>query len=443
MPPARVGNSFMNTKKENQGQAWVVTVDMGYGHQRTAYPLKFLAPEGKLINANCYPGISEKDRWIWGSIIIFYEFISNFKNIPLVGGIAFSFFDSLHKIESFYPKRDLSSPNLELKFLFFLMKMGWGKRLIEKMGERPIVGTFFMPAFMAEYFGYPAEIFIVICDADIARSWVSIDPNSSKIKYLVPTLRASERLRLYGVKQENIYLTGYPLPLENIGSENMEILKNDLSCRLLNLDPKGVYFKEYGALVKKYLGELPECPAHLLTLLFSVGGAGAQKDIGVKVLKSLAKKIKNKEIKMILSAGTRKKSKEYFEKHIKDLGLNDCLGKNIEIIFAENTDSYFEAFNRALRTTDILWTKPSELSFYSALGLPIIMAPPVGSQEDCNKEWLLRLGSGIPQGDPKYTDLWLFDLLNSGWFAEAAMQGFIEGEKLGTFKIKSLLNKNN
>ncbi|MEK7463484.1 MAG: hypothetical protein AAB621_03960 [Patescibacteria group bacterium] len=429
----------MNTKRENQDQAWVVTVDMGYGHQRTAYPLKFLAPEGKLINANCYLGISKKDRWIWESIRIFYEFISNFKNIPFVGEMAFSFFDSLHKITSFYPKRDLSRPNLELKFLFFLMKMGWGKHLIDKMGGRPIISTFFMPAFMAEYFNYPAEIFIVICDADIARSWVSIDPASSKIKYLVPTSRAVERLRLYGAKQKNIYLTGYPLPLENIGSENMEILKNDLGRRLLNLDPKGVYFKEYETLVKKYLGKLPERLVRPLTLLFSVGGAGAQKDIAVKVLKSLSQKIKNQEIKMILSAGTREKSKEYFEKYIKDLGLNDCLGKSIEIIFAENTDGYFEAFNRALRTTDILWTKPSELSFYSALGLPIIMAPPVGSQEDCNKKWLLRLGSGIPQGDPKYADLWLFDLLNSGWFAEAAMQGFIEGEKLGTFKIKNII----
>ena len=430
----------MNIKKENQGQAWVVAVDMGYGHQRTAYPLRFLSPDGKFINANCYPGISRKDRWIWESIRVFYEFISNFKNIPFVGGIAFSFFDDLHKIANFYPKRDLSRPNLELKFLFFLMKMGWGKRLMDKIGgSQPIVSTFFMPAFMAEYFGYPAEIFMVICDSDIARSWASIDPASSKIKYLVPTSRAAERLQLYGVKKENIYLTGYPLPLENIGSENMEILKNDLSCRIFNLDPKGVYFKEYGTLVNKYLGKLPECPAHLLTLLFSVGGAGAQRDIGAKILKSLSKKIKNQEIKIILSAGTRKESKEYFEKHIKKLGLSDHLGKNIEIIFAENTDSYFEAFNRALRTTDILWTKPSELSFYTALGLPIIMAPQVGSQEDFNKEWLLRLGSGMPQEDPRYTDQWLFDLLDSGWFAEAAMQGFIEGEKLGTFKIKDII----
>ncbi len=50
-----------------------------------------------------------------------------------------------------------------------------------------------------------------------------------------------------------------------------------------------------------------------------------------------------------------------------------------------------------LRTTDILWTKPSELSFYTALGLPIIMTPPLGSQEEFNRKWLLTIASGTDQ----------------------------------------------
>ncbi len=48
-------------------KAWVVAVNMGYGHQRTAYPLKEFAEEGKIINANDYEGIPEKDRKIWES----------------------------------------------------------------------------------------------------------------------------------------------------------------------------------------------------------------------------------------------------------------------------------------------------------------------------------------------------------------------------------------
>ena len=47
----------------------------------------------------------------------------------------------------------------------------------------------------------------------------------------------------------------------------------------------------------------------------------------------------------------------------------------------------------------------------------------------------------MDQDDPDYADQWLFDLLNSGWFAEAAMQGFVEVEKLGTYNIQKIIEK--
>ena len=61
-----------------QQKALVVAVSMGYGHQRTAYPLKHISREGKIINANDYSGIPEKDRKIWAGARNFYEFISRF-----------------------------------------------------------------------------------------------------------------------------------------------------------------------------------------------------------------------------------------------------------------------------------------------------------------------------------------------------------------------------
>ena len=161
----------------------------------------------------------------------------------------------------------------------------------------------------------------------------------------------------------------------------------------------------------------------------------------IKYIKSLAKKIKNQEIKVILMAGTRKNVYRYFLENIKIIGLENNLNKNIEIVFAETVDGYFSQFNQKLRKTDILWTKPSELSFYTALGLPIIIASPLGSQEFFNRRWLLRLGSAVDQDDPDYADQWIFDLLNSGWFAEAAMQGFVEVEKLGTYNIQKIIEK--
>ncbi|KKN93491.1 hypothetical protein LCGC14_0196800 [marine sediment metagenome] len=422
-------------------RAWIISVNMGYGHQRTAHPLKGLSPEGKIINANDYQGIPEKDRKIWESTKKFYEFVSIFKRIPLIGRAVFFIFDQFQKILSFYPKRDLSKPSFQLKQVFSLIKRDWGKHFIERLKQKPLflISTFFIPAFMAEFFNYPGEIFCVICDADISRAWVSLKPRSSKIKYFAPTTRVVERLKLYGVKPKNIFLTGFPLPSENIGGVKLDTLRADLRYRMLNLDPQKKYFEKYSILIEKKLGKLAEKPDHSLTIMFVVGGAGAQKEIGIKIIQSLAKKIKKNEIKIILAAGIREKVREYFEKNIEKLGLKEYLQKNVEIIFEKDIGGYFQDFNRALRKTDILWTKPSELSFYSALGLPIIIAPPIGSQEEFNMRWLLKSGFGILQENPAYTNQWLFDWLEKGYLAEFAMQGFIEGEKLGTYNIKRIV----
>jgi len=183
-------------------KAWVISVNMGYGHQRSAWPLRNLAADEKIINANSYQGIPEKDRTIWETTRRFYEFISRFRKAPLIGKATFSIYDQLQKILSFYPKRDLSKPNLALKQIFSLLKKGWGRHLIEKLKQKPLplISTFFTPAFMAEFFNYlsaaTGEIFCIICDADIARTWASLKPAQSKIKYFAPTTRVVERLKL-------------------------------------------------------------------------------------------------------------------------------------------------------------------------------------------------------------------------------------------------------
>jgi len=435
-------------------KVWLISVNMGYGHQRTAFPLRELA-EGGIINANDYQGIPDRDRKIWESTRKGYEFISRFQRIPLIGKATFSIYDQFQKILTFYPKRDLSQPNFALKQIYSLIKKGWGKNLIEELKKKneklPIISTFFTPAFMAEFFNYPGEIFCVVCDADISRTWASLKPKESKIKYFAPNERVVERLKLYGVKDANIFLTGYPLPLENIGTENLEILKEDLKNRILNLDPQKRYFEKYKILIEENLGKLPQKSDHPLTIMFSVGGAGAQKEIATKILKCLTPGVKQREIKIILSAGIKEKVKEYFEENIKKLKLEEFCGgltsansnvnSGVEILFGENIEDYFLKFNSALRKTDILWTKPSELSFYSALGIPIIIAPPVGSQEEFNKRWLLKSGFGNLQENPTYTDQWLFDWLDRGYLAEMAMEAFIEGEKLGTFKILRIIHE--
>jgi hypothetical protein len=246
---------------------------------------------------------------------------------------------------------------------------------------------------------------------------------------------------MYGVKKENIILTGYPLPMENIGGKNMEVLKEDLRKRIVNLDPLKKYREKHDFIVREKLGKLPKESDHPLTIMFTVGGAGAQKELGVKIVRNFKKNIYNKRLKVILVAGTKKKVKDYFEKEIRNGGLGGLLDNGIEILWGKDFEEYYDRFNLALRKTDILWTKPSELSFYSALGLPIIIAPTIGSQEEFNRGWLLKSRFGIEQREIEKVKDWFYDYLHSGFFAEMAMEGFIDGEQMGTIKIKEEIQK--
>jgi UDP-N-acetylglucosamine:LPS N-acetylglucosamine transferase len=169
-----------------------------------------------------------------------------------------------------------------------------------------------------------------------------------------------------------------------------------------------------------------------------VGGAGAQKEIAKQILESLKHKIKEHKIRVNLIAGTRLEVGKYFENIVKETGLENEK-KYVNILSALDKRSYFEKFNLLLRETDILWTKPSELSFYTALGIPIITSPNLGSHEELNQKWLMQVGSAIPQENPKYTDEWLFELLDNGVLAEAAWEGYMEAPKYGTYNIKALI----
>lgn len=427
-----------------KNKAWVIAASMGYGHQRTAYPLKGLANKGNIINANDYEGIPNKDRDFWDSSRNFYEFISDFKKMPLIGEAAFNIFDAFQQIPAFYPRRDLSKPTFSLRKNYSFIKKGWGRDLISRLKKNPLplISTFFTPAFMAEEFKYPGDIYCVICDADISRTWAPLDPKKSRIRYFAPNNWVVDRLKLYGVKEKNIYLTGYPLPLENIGGKDKDIIKEDLKARLLNLDPGRWYAKQYKALIENELGKMPGKASRPLTILFSIGGAGAQKEIVIAFLKGMKGKIEDGKVKVILSAGTRPDAIAYFLRKLESIGLKRRVNKNIEIIFEQSVDAFFAKFNEKLRESDILWTKPSELSFYAGLGIPIILAPCVGSQEDLNKKWLLRVGAGILMENPRYSEQWLFDYLNGGRLAEAAMEGYIEIEKMGVYNIKKILSQN-
>ncbi len=424
-------------------KAWVVTVDMGYGHERAAHALNDLA-YAEIIVANNYPGIPASDRKLWRQSRTLYETVSRFKAVPIIGDWVFNLMDRFQQIKSFYPRRDLSKPNLQVLQLYYLIeKKGLGKDLIDRLRKRkiPLICTFFLPAFAADVYDYPEDIYLVTTDADVSRSWVARDPKRSRIKYFASNGRVVERLKLYGVPPENIFLTGFPMSKDLIGGADYEVIKKDLGERICHLDPNGIFFAKYHDTISRTIG-VKNCvrmPTHALTLTFSVGGAGAQRELGVQVAESLREKIRRGRIILNLVAGTKKDVAAYFKRKLIDIGLASDLGEGVRILYYPDRKTYFHRFDALLRHSDILWTKPSELSFYTGVGLPIIIAPPIGSQEKFNELWLRSVGGGLPQNDPEYADEWLFDWVESGGLARMAWNGFIEAPTHGVYRIEEII----
>ncbi len=426
----------MATKKK---KVWLVSVDMGYGHQRAAYPLKDIA-YGRIITANSDKNISRAEQATWQRLKTLYENVSRMRTLPVIGGLLWKAYDSFQSISPYYPFRDLSKPNLGALSLHKLIKKGFMQGIVDytKKLRMPYVATFYAPALAAAY-AHVKEVYCVVTDTDINRAWVPVDPDKNKLYYLTPSRESTKRLMAYGVPEERIFFTGFPLPKENLGS-NLEILKRDVGNRLPNLDPNRVFLNRYHDTLKKHLGgHLRPHSNHPLTITYAVGGAGAQKEIGYLIMKSLRDKILGHKIKVNLIAGTRLDVELYFEELVRKLNLQKELGHHLFILFTLDKKHHFKAFNEILHTTDILWTKPSELVFYTGLGLPIIMSPPLGAHEVMNQKWLMRMGSGLQQENPVYTSEWLFDWLERGILAEAAWEGFTEAPRYGTYNIEKVV----
>ena len=415
---------------------WLVSAHMGYGHLRAAYPLKPLSQEGVLI-AGSNESTTTVERNLWKRTLWFYELLSRAKGVPVIGKTLFNLLDFFLKIPSFYPRRDLSKSTFQVRMLNSAIRKGLCKSVLDKIRENhiPLVTSFYAPAIAADMNNF-GKIYCIICDTDLNRVWVSHDPWESRIEYFAPTGRAAKRLKDYGVPEQRIHLTGFPLPPEILGDENLDMLKHDLGQRLHYLDPSNRFWPIHKQNLLYFLGE-ENCKfenERILSLTFAVGGAGAQKETGKKIALSLREKLITGQIILNLVAGTRSEVQDYF------LDIQEEVNSaNVHVIYGKDFEEYYHKFNQAIRTTDVLWSKPSELSFYTALGIPLIMSPTIGAQERANKKWIRDIQSGFKQEYPNYTDQWLFDMLHKGRLAEAAWAGFLKARKRGTYNIKEFL----
>lgn len=417
----------------------VASVEMGYGHLRPAHALATeLALE--IVRADRPPLADADDVRLWRTSRRFYERASRFSQLPWVGPLLRPLLDAVTAIPHLHPRRDLSSPTLSVRMQDRLIGRGLGRGLIERLRETdaPLLTTYFLTAILADRAGCP-DVYCVVTDSDIARIWVAKDPAASRVRYFVPSRRALRRLTAYGVPEDHIEYTGFPLPGELLGGRDLVALKRNLAARLERIDPAGTFRGHARDEIRHFLGELPGAPPAPPRVTFAVGGAGAQAGLARPLLRSLAPALAEDRLRLTLVAGIRSEVAEHFREWIREADLESLAGEDpearLEILLEPSLEDYFMRFNRRLADTDLLWTKPGELTFFAALGLPLVLSHPVGVQERYNRRWALEHGAALRQRDPRFAAEWLEEWLQDGALAGAAWNGFLQLPKFGLYHI--------
>ena len=413
---------------------------MGYGHLRAAVPLA-AALGAEVLCADQPPLADAEEQREWVRTRRFYEVTTRLSQLPVVGAPLRMVLDGVTHIPHLHPLRDLSAPSAGARGLERLIQNGLGRGLARVLRESgaTLLTTFYAPAIAADRLGCK-NVYCVVTDTDINRVWAPYDPHTSGIHYLVPSRRAARRLQAYGVRKSHITFTGFPLPHELVGGPSFSNLRRNLAARLVRLDPEGAFRETAGHELEHFLGPLPEAergrPAHVV---FAVGGTGAQAGLAHDFLPSLRPAVERRAIRLTLVAGIRREVADRFRGALDRAGLAGALGRGVDVLEATDHAAYFQGFTELMAGTDVLWTKPSELTFYAALGIPLVCSWPVGIHESYNRRWAMEHGAGLRQRDPRFAADWLGEWLSDGTLAAAAWSGFVRMPKGGLYRILELV----
>ncbi len=424
----------------------LVAIDMGYGHLRPAVALsaQLGVPVREMDRA---PVGDAQDEAYWRRARKFYEPLTRWSQLPWVGGPAQALLDNVTQIPPLHPERDLSAPTVGTAALVRAARQGLGSALARQLEESdaPLLATFYAPAILAELHGR-TRVACVVTDSDVNRVWVPEASAQSKIVYFAPAAHTARRLLAYGVKPQNVKVTGFPLPHELLGGPDLPVLRQNLAARLARLDPRGAWLEKNRGEVERSLGPLPQEQAgRPPRLTFAVGGAGAQVGLVEAFLPSLRPLLAAGRLRLTLVAGRRPEVAARLRGFLSAAGLREgergAGDGSVEVLTAPDVWSYFPAFNALLAETDILWSKPSELTFFAALGLPLLVAPPVGVHEACNQRWAQEWGAALPQQDPAHAGAWLSHWLEDGVLAACAWAGYRHLPNRGLYEIAAEVGK--
>jgi hypothetical protein len=386
---------------------------MGYGHLRAAHNVAQYRGM-PIMRIDESPFASLPERILWRTAQLLYHSIS--RTVDSGNGILLRGMERLVNI----PEDSAAASLKPSWWVRFLASLGAGKRFLSfpELHASPLLHTFYSPAIFSLYHRYPGKNYLLLCDSDIHRVWVPLNPAEPNIEYFVPVTMTADRLMRYGVSSRKIFVTGFPLPVLNTGERDLGVLKADFQARLLRLSPQN------------------EGP---ITIMFALSGSAAYFKSLRSFIVDILPALRERRLRLFVALNNHRALKRIVEGWIR--------GSNVEdegsLSFLYHTDIWqaFSMCNAALKETDLLITKPGETIFYAGLGIPLVLLPPIGKHEESNREYLLDNHAAIDFDRTEPLDTRMERKRKEGVLAELATSAMENLPKQGTFLIHDLISE--
>jgi hypothetical protein len=401
----------MTMSEISSGNRYLITSAlMGFGHLRAAHNISSLS-KAPVVRVDREPNVNAIDKFIWNGAQYIHTYAS--RDAESRSKLLYSWFESVMEIPDDHKPPSLAGS----KFIESLKKIGVGRSFFRALsGSSPtLLHTFYLPAMISVYRKYSGKNFLLLCDTDFHRVWVPLNPNGRNLEYCAPIPKSADRLMSYGVPSKSIHVTGFPLPPANIGGRDLGILKSDFGIRLQRLRADST---------------VP------LTLMFPFSGAGAYSNILAELVKVMLDDLRAGSVRLIVSCGDNDHALRNAENLFTNYGLYES--EFADILFDRDLFASFGKFNSALRSADVIITKPGEMVFYAGLGIPMVFLPPIGAHEEGNRRYLLDNKCAVDIGKVADFPRWLGDARRNGQLTELAEMGYRNIAKTGAFEIDDL-----
>lgn len=434
MPTRSLKRSSLTKKKiapqVAKPAAWVISGPLGKGTDLIAQACAPFASDESIIRADQYKSIPRRDRALWTHLQERPSLVSSLGSIPLIGQTLQKYAQRFSdQLPSRYPERQHIALNRRLvEFYYYLQNKGLGRDLIQRLSTEPgipLVTGSPVVAFAAEVHQYPGPIFLICHTADPSRVWAPLEPRHTRIQWIVPTQMAEDRLKSYGIPVTHIHHAGFPLAGSAISSKGLHA---DVNARLARLDPEHVFKKD------------TKGPANSRPLSLGViADNGWRTHELIKLINGAQKAIRSGELILHLFTGTDVARTDSIEAITRNHQLHRHLGSSIRLHAHTDERVAFESFTNLLPEIDVLWSAPSPWIFYAGLGIPFIVEPPIGTQEEARHAWVRGIQAGLAPLEKETLSEWLLDWKRSGGLARLGWNGYGSAPSMGLSRLSDLI----